>query len=64
MNFMSLKNVFRNVMEIYLQKDDNTDDLTDNLEMYAKIARLTENEKNRLNHYATKYTQIKLLESR
>ncbi len=61
MNFMSLKNVFRNVMEIYLQKDDNTDDLTDNLEMYAKIARLTENEKNRLNHYAAKYTQIKLL---
>lgn len=43
MNFMSLKNVFRNVMEIYLQKDDNTDDLTDNLEMYAKIARLSEN---------------------
>ena len=41
MNFMSLKNVFRNVMEIYLQKEDNTDDLTDNLEMYAKIARLT-----------------------
>lgn len=42
MNFQSLKNVFKNTLEIWVDDIENEDDLRDNFAIYKKVAKLTE----------------------
>ncbi len=41
MDFVSMKNVFKNVMEIWVEEDQNEEDLRDHFIMYKKVARLS-----------------------
>ncbi len=59
MNFQSLKNIFKNCMEIWVDEMENEDDLRDNFTIYKKIAKLTETESTRLNYYIFRYREIK-----
>lgn len=59
---MSLKNVFKNTMEIWVQEDENEDDLRDNFTIYRSIGKLTEVEATRLNYYLFRYREQKGVE--
>lgn len=40
MNFQSLKNIFKNTMQIWVDEIENQDDLRDNFTIYKSIAKL------------------------
>lgn len=41
MNFQSMKNVIRNVLEAYSTDEDMEDDFRESMTMYAKVAKLS-----------------------
>lgn len=41
MNFQSMKNVVRNVLEAYSTDEDMEDDFRESMTMYARVAKLT-----------------------
>jgi hypothetical protein len=41
MNFQSMKNVIRNVLEAYSTVEDMEDDFRESMTMYAKVAKLS-----------------------
>ena len=51
MNFQSLVNVFKNTLEIYCEKDDLEDDFRDNMTVFARIAKLPERDRSKINYY-------------
>ncbi len=55
MNFQSMKNIIRNVLEAYSQTDDMEDDFRDSMTLYAKVGKLTEKERSRINYYIQQY---------
>lgn len=55
MNYQSMKNLMKNIMEIWVSEDDMEDDLRDNMELYGKVAKLSDKERSRLNYYIMKY---------
>lgn len=59
MNYQSMKNLLKNICEIWVSEDDNEEDLRDNLELYAKVAKLADKERSRMNFYIMKYREIK-----
>lgn len=42
MNFQSMKNIIRNVLEAYSTDEDMEDDFRDSMTMYAKVGKLSE----------------------
>ena len=61
MNFESLKNITKNILEAYSDEYDMEDDLRDNFTMLAKISKFNEKEKARLNFHIKRYLEIKNL---
>ena len=59
MNFSSLRNITKNLLEAYSDEDDAEDDFRDNLVLLAKVAGLNEKEKTRLNWYMQRYRQTR-----
>lgn len=59
MNCQSLKNIFKNMFEIWLAEGDNEDDLRDNLMLYSNICKLNEQEKRRVVLYVDSYKKFK-----
>lgn len=57
MNCQSLRNIFRNLVEIWLEPSDNEDDLKDNLVLYANITKLNEQDKKKLALFLQKYRE-------
>ena len=40
MNCQSLKNIFKNTMDLWVEDNDNQDDLKDNFVLYSNICKL------------------------
>lgn len=59
MNFQSMKNIIRNVLEAFSEDEDMEDDFRDSMTMYAKVGKLTEKERSRINYYIQRYLEIK-----
>ena len=55
----SIKNIFKNVFEIFTSQEDNEDDLRDNFELYSNICQLTNHEKAKLGSYIQKYREAR-----
>lgn len=62
MNFQSMKNVIRNVLEAYTVDDDMEDDFRESMTLYVKVGKLSQKERSRINLYIQKYLAIKGLE--
>lgn len=62
MNFMSLVNITKNVLEIYSDPGDQEEDFRDNMTLLAQLAKLSEKERSRINFYIHKYMEMKGLE--
>lgn len=62
MNFQSMKNVIRNVLEAYTLDDDMEDDFRESMTLYAKVGKLSDKERSRINLYIQKYLAMKGLE--
>jgi len=41
MNCQSLKNIFKNTMELWVDENDNEDDIKDNMVLFTNICRLS-----------------------
>lgn len=59
MSVQSLRNIFKNMLEIWVEEGDNEDDLRDNLVLYANICKLTDTEKKRIAVYLATYRDFK-----
>ena len=59
MNFQSMKNILKNVCEIWVTDMDMEDDMKDNMELFVKVGKLSEKERPRLNFYIHKYMELK-----
>ena len=59
MNFQSLKNIIKNILESYSDEDEMEDDFRDNLMMLVRVGNLSEKQKARLNYHIKRYREIK-----
>ena len=59
MNFQSLVNIVKNILEIYSDDEEQEDDFRDNMTMLARIGKLSEKDRSRINYYIHKYLEIK-----
>lgn len=59
MNFQSLVNIIKNVLEIYSEDYEQEEDYRDNMTMLARIAKLSEKDRSRINFYIHKYREMK-----
>lgn len=60
MNCQSLKNIFKNTLELWVDDNDNQDDIKDNIVLYINICRLNETDKRKLNQCLEKYRYSKM----
>ncbi len=51
MNCQSLKNIYKNTMEIWIDHEDQIDDFIDNLKMFETVGNLLPKEKARIPVY-------------
>ena len=62
MNFQSLVNIVKNILEIYSDDDDQEDDFRDNMTMFARIGKLNEKDRTRINFHIHKYLEMKQIQ--
>lgn len=62
MNFQSLVNIIKNILEIYSDEDDQEDDFRDNMTMLARIGKLNEKDRTRINYHIHKYLEMKQIQ--
>ena len=60
MNSQSLKNIFKNTLQLWIDDNDNYDDIKDNIVLYINICKLNQNDKRKLNQYLEKYRYSKM----
>ncbi len=60
MNCQSLKNIFKNTLQLWIDDNDNHDDIKDNIVLYINICKLNQNDKRKLNQYLEKYRYSKM----
>lgn len=61
MNCQSLKNIFKNTLELWTDDNDNEDDIKDNLVLFSNICKLSETDKKRLYLCLDKYRRARKL---
>lgn len=63
MNFQSMKNIIRNVLEAYSTEEDMEDDFRESMTLYARVGKLSERERSRINFYIEQYLKAKGLDT-
>lgn len=59
MKYESFKNVIKNILESYSSHEDMEDDFRDSMTVYARMAKLNEKDRTRINFHIQRFREIK-----